>query len=143
VIELNPAIVRDLRERGIEALHGDAASRVELEQAGLARAVTVAVTTPDLITIEAVLRHAREINPGVRIIVRAPAAPDARTLVAGGADVIVQPEFKAGLELVRQVRGWQGIGETQTVDLVAARRSEVYAGEIRNVPADVNVGRSR
>jgi monovalent cation:H+ antiporter-2, CPA2 family len=143
VIELNPAIVRDLRERGIEALYGDAASRVELEQAGLARAVTVAVTTPDLLTTEAVLRHAREINPDIRIIVRAPAALDAQTLAAGGADIIVQPEFEAGLEFVRQVLGWQGIGQTYTDDLVAARRREVYAGEIQNAPADVDQHRSR
>ena len=129
VIELNPAIVRDLRERGIEALYGDAASRVELEQAGLARARTIAVTTPDLLTTEAVLRYAREVNPGIRVIVRAPAASDARSLVAEGADVIVQPEFEAGLEFVRQVLGWQGIAAPQTDDLIAARRRTVYRGE--------------
>lgn len=143
VIELNPAIVRDLRERGVEALYGDAASRVDLEQAGLARAVTVAVTTPDLLTTEAVLRHAREINPAVRIIVRAPAALDAQTLAAGGADVIVQPEFEAGLEFVRKVLGWQGVSGVQTDQLISARRQQIYGGDIPTATPDTNQYRAR
>src|SRR5215208_277983 len=59
VIELNPAIVRDLRDRGIDALYGDAAARVELESAGVPTARTVALRTPDLLATEAVIRNAR------------------------------------------------------------------------------------
>ena len=43
-----------------------------------------------------------------------------------GADEIVQPEFEAGLEFIRQVLGWQGIDAALTEDLVAARRETVY-----------------
>jgi CPA2 family monovalent cation:H+ antiporter-2 len=126
VIELNPAIVRDLRERGIDALYGDAASRPELEAAGILTARTVAVTTPDLLTTEAVIRHARELNPAINVIVRAPATIDVTTLVEDGADEVVQPEFEAGLEFVRQILGWQGIDPGATDSLVAARRQSVY-----------------
>ncbi len=117
VIELNPAIVRDLRERGIDALYGDAASRAELESAGVPTARTVAVTTPDLLATEAVIRNARALNPAIHVIVRAPGTGDVSGLSARGADEVVQPEFEAGLEFVRQVLGWQGI------DTVADRRS--------------------
>lgn len=126
VIELNPAIVRDLRERGIDALYGDAAARAELESAGVATARTVAVTTPDLLATEAVIRNARALNPAINVIVRAPGAGDVRGLAAGGADEVVQPEFEAGLEFVRKVLGWQGIPAAQTDGLVAARRQTVY-----------------
>ena len=126
VIELNPAIVRDLRARGIDALYGDAASRVELETAGVPTARTVAVTTPDLLATEAVIRHARALNPAIHVIVRAPGTGDVSGLAAGGADEVVQPEFEAGLEFVRQVLGWQGIDTEQAEDLVAARREAVY-----------------
>jgi CPA2 family monovalent cation:H+ antiporter-2 len=126
VIELNPAIVRDLRERGIDALYGDAASRAELVAAGTTTARTVAVTTPDLLTTEAVIQHARELNPAIHVIVRAPAAGDVSKLSAEGANEVVQPEFEAGLEFVRQVLGWQGIDHQATEDLVAARRQTVY-----------------
>lgn len=126
VIELNPAIVRDLRDRGIDALYGDAASREELETAGIRTARTVAVTTPDLIITEAVIRLARELNPAIHVIVRAPAAIDVGRLTEGGADEVVQPEFEAGLEFVRQILGWQGIDPAATDALVAARRGVVY-----------------
>jgi CPA2 family monovalent cation:H+ antiporter-2 len=126
VIELNPAIVRDLRDRGIDALYGDAASREELEAAGIISARTVAVTTPDLLTTEVVIRLARELNPTIHVIVRAPAALDVSRLTAKGADEVVQPEFEAGLEFVRQILGWQGIAPSHREDLIAARREMVY-----------------
>ncbi|HEX2281591.1 MAG TPA: cation:proton antiporter [Thermomicrobiales bacterium] len=126
VIELNPAIVRDLRSRGIDALYGDAASRAELESAGVPTARTVAVTTPDLLATEAVIRNARALNPAIHVIVRAPGTGDVGGLSARGADEVVQPEFEAGLEFVRQVLGWQGIASLQTDDLVSARRQTVY-----------------
>ena len=129
VIELNPAIVRDLRARGIDALYGDAASRAELEIAGVPTARTVAVTTPDLLATEAVIRHARALNPDIHVIVRAPGTSDVRGLSAEGADEVVQPEFEAGLEFVRQVLGWQGIDASLTEDLVSTRRQTVYGTE--------------
>jgi CPA2 family monovalent cation:H+ antiporter-2 len=126
VIELNPAIVRDLRDRGIDALYGDAASRAELQSAGVSTARTVAVTTPDLLATEAVIRNARALNPAIHVIVRAPGTGDVGGLSARGADEVVQPEFEAGLEFVRQVLGWQGIDTIRTDDLVSARRHTVY-----------------
>jgi voltage-gated potassium channel Kch len=107
-------------------LYGDAASRVELRAAGIATARTVAVTTPELLTTEAVIRNARELNPAINVIVRAPAAGDVNALAAEGADEVVQPEFEAGLEFIRQVLGWQGIDGEATEDLVSARRQMVY-----------------
>jgi CPA2 family monovalent cation:H+ antiporter-2 len=129
VIELNPAIVRDLRERGIDALYGDAASRAELQSAGVPTARTVAVTTPDLLATEAVIRNARALNPAIHVIVRAPGTGDVSGLSARGADEVVQPEFEAGLEFVRQVLGWQGIDVEMTDDLVSERRQTVYGSE--------------
>lgn len=129
VIELNPAIVRDLRDRGIDALYGDAAAREELETAGIATARTVAVTTPDLLTTEAVIRLARELNPAIHVIVRAPATIDVSQLTAHGANEVVQPEFEAGLEFVRQILGWQGIPTWESEALIAARRDSVYGAK--------------
>ena len=46
VIELNPAIVRDLRQQGIAAYYGDAGVEALLLKAGVERARTLAVATP-------------------------------------------------------------------------------------------------
>lgn len=134
VIELNPAIVRDLRERGVDALYGDAASRAELESAGAGAARTIAVTTPDLIATENVIRNARAMNPGIRVIVRAPGTGDVGSLSERGADEVVQPEFEAGMEFVRQVLEWQGIDVGLTEDLVSARRQTVYGTQKESAP---------
>ena len=75
---------------------------------------------------EAVIRNARALNPAIHVIVRAPGTGDVSGLSAGGADEVVQPEFEAGLEFVRQVLGWQGIDNLETDDLVSARRQTVY-----------------
>jgi monovalent cation:H+ antiporter-2, CPA2 family len=107
-------------------LYGDAASRAELETAGVPTARTVAVTTPDLLATEAVIRNARALNPMIHVIVRAPGTGEVSGLSARGADEVVQPEFEAGLEFVRQVLGWQGVDTLQTDDLVSARRQKVY-----------------
>ena len=141
VIELNPAIVRDLRLRGIDALYGDAANPAELESAGVRTARTVAVTTPDLLATEAVIRNALAMNPEIRVIVRAPGTGDVRFLSAEGADEVVQPEFEAGLEFIRQVLGWQGIDAGETERLVSARRETVYGAEGRGASAEPAPGR--
>jgi CPA2 family monovalent cation:H+ antiporter-2 len=126
VIELNPAIVRDLRDRGIDALYGDAASRSELIAAGVPTARTIAVTTPDLLATEAVVREARELNPRIHVIVRASATAEVASLTQQGADEVVQPEFEAGLEFVRQVLSWQGVPPESTETLINTRRESVY-----------------
>ena len=133
VIELNPAIVRALRERGIDALYGDAAVIAELQSAGIERARTVAVTTPDLLATEAIIRQARALNPAINVIVRASATGDVGGLNARGADEVVQPEFEAGLEFVRKVLRWQGIAEAAAEDAVATRREAVYDTPSRKI----------
>ena len=78
---------------------------------------------------EAVIRNARALNPAIHVIVRAPGTGDVSGLSARGADEVVQPEFEAGLEFVRQVLGWQGIDVAVTDDLVSERRHTVYGSE--------------
>lgn len=126
VIELNPAVVRELRDRGIDALYGDAASRPELEAAGVATARSIAVTTPDLLVTEAVIRLARELNPNIDIIVRASATGEVALLTSRGANEVVQPEFEAGMEFVRQILAWQGIAADAADALIDDRRQTVY-----------------
>jgi CPA2 family monovalent cation:H+ antiporter-2 len=136
VIELNPAIVRDLRDRGIDALYGDAASRSELLAAGVATAQSIAVTTPDLLATEAAVRIARELNPRIHVIVRASTTAEVALLTAEGADEVVQPEFEAGMEFVRQVLAWQGVDPESAESMINARRETVYGVRTQTPPAD-------
>ncbi len=131
VIELNPAIVRDLRSLGIEAYYGDAGSEALLRQAGVEHARTLAIATPDLITARMAIQTARRLNPGIRIIARSAGGVERDTLGEAGADEVVQPEFEAGLEFVRRVLRWHGVSSKETGALVTRRRAVFYGDESR------------
>lgn len=126
VIELNPAIVRDLRARGVHAYYGDAASATLLLRAGVERARTVAVTSSDLVAARAAVRHARRLNPSIDVVTRARVRGEVDVLRAAGADEVVQPEFEAGLEFVRHVLRRQGVSNAETSAILARRRADFY-----------------
>jgi monovalent cation:H+ antiporter-2, CPA2 family len=126
VIELNPGIVRKLREQGIWAHYGDAASAQNLSHVGIERARVLAVTTPDMVTAEGAIRVAKLLNPAIRTIARATSPAVVGIVSSAGADEVVQPEFEAGLEFVRQVLDWEDVDTAFVSRLVADRRVEVY-----------------
>jgi CPA2 family monovalent cation:H+ antiporter-2 len=126
VVELNPAIVRKLQAEGIAAHYGDAGSEALLHRAGVARARTIAIATPDLVAARSTIRHARAMNPDIRVVARAPSGEHGVSLAGSGADEVVQPEFEAGLEFVRRVLRWQGVSARETTALVSRRRTTFY-----------------
>ena len=126
VIELNPAIVRDLRKRGIRAYYGDGGSDALLLRAGIERARTIAVTSSDLVAARAAVSHARRLNPDIDVVTRAQARDEVDYLRAAGADEVIQPEFEAGLEFVRHVLRRQGVSYAETSALLARRRADFY-----------------
>lgn len=126
VIDLNPAVVRDLRRHHVPAFYGDAGSEALLLRAGVATARTIAVTIPDLVAARAAIRHARHLNPRIHVIARATASGELMTLNSAGADEVVQPEFEAGLEFVRRVLRWHGVSTPEATALVGHRRTTFY-----------------
>jgi CPA2 family monovalent cation:H+ antiporter-2 len=126
VIEINPAIARDLRQQGIIAHYGDSASEAVLRRAGAAEARSIAVSTPNLVTALATTRMARRMNPGVDITTRANSFAEVEELRESGATEIVQPEFEAGLEFVRHVLRRQGVSSREAQSLVNRRRAQFY-----------------
>lgn len=126
VVELNPAIVRELRGRGIQAIYGDAGMAPVLDKAGIRTARVLVVASVDLVSTPAAIRHARSVNPSIAIITRASASTEVEVLRAAGADEIVQPEFEAGLECIRFVLRKYGVSAQETNVLVGRRRSAHY-----------------
>jgi CPA2 family monovalent cation:H+ antiporter-2 len=129
VIEMNPAIVRDLREREIPAIYGDAGAEPVLEHAGIRNARVLVIASVDLISTPAAIRYARKVNPSIAIITRAQASSEVELLRSAGANEIVQPEFEAGLECVRYVLRRYGVSAQETNAAVTHRRTAHYHGE--------------
>lgn len=128
VVEINPAIVRDLRNRGIPAVYGDAGNEPVLDHAGIRQARALVVASVDLISTPAAIRYARKVNPSIAIITRAQAASEVEILRAAGANEIIQPEFEAGLECIRYIMRRYGVSVQETNALVGHRRTAHYQG---------------
>ncbi len=126
VIEMNPAVVRTLRERGVHAYYGDAASDELLLRAGVDSAKTLVVATPDLVTARAAIRHAKHLNPQIDVIARAAVATEVELLQAAGADEVAQPEFEAGLELLRHVLARDGVLDAELDEILSRQRAKFY-----------------
>jgi CPA2 family monovalent cation:H+ antiporter-2 len=127
VIEINPAIVRDLREQGIAAFYGDSGSEPLLVRAGIQRARTIAVSATDLVSAQAAVRIAKELNPTIDVVTRATGLEEVDVLRSAGSAEVVQPEFEAGMEFVRHVLRRQGVSARETELIIARRRSHFYA----------------
>jgi CPA2 family monovalent cation:H+ antiporter-2 len=126
VIEMNPAIVRDLQTLGIPALYGDSIGEPVLRRAGVEHAHVMAVTVPNTIGAVQTVRVAKRLNPDLYVVARAARAGELPDLRAVGANEIVQPEFEAGLEFLRHVLRSQDVSEREIERLVDHRRHMFY-----------------
>jgi CPA2 family monovalent cation:H+ antiporter-2 len=126
VIEYNPLIVRELRERGIPVIYGDASNPVVLEHARLDRAWVLAVVMPDARAAETTTRQARAQHRRLHIVARVANAEQVERLKQAGATEVVQPEFEGGLEVIRHTLRRYGISGMELVNVVAGRRTSYY-----------------
>jgi CPA2 family monovalent cation:H+ antiporter-2 len=101
VIERDPDIVQDLRERGIACVFGDAAHRQLLLQAGARQAALVIVALPGIESARLAVRTIRTINPEAVILARAHGRTEAEDLRKLGATEVIQPEVEAAATLIR------------------------------------------
>jgi CPA2 family monovalent cation:H+ antiporter-2 len=126
VVEMNPVNVRQLRERDIPALYGDAGSEALLERAGILESRVLVVTIPDLVAVLAAIRSARRLNPGIAIIVRADTQHNVEMLMAAGADQVIQPELEAGLRSVEHMLDLLEVPATEASAELVLRRRLLY-----------------
>jgi CPA2 family monovalent cation:H+ antiporter-2 len=129
VVEYDVGVVRQLRARGTPVVYGDAANPQVLEHAGVDHAVLVAVLVPDPTTAEAVTRYARAHGPRIDIVARAADTRDVPRLRDAGATEVVQPEFEAGIEVIRHTLGRLGVSGLELQNVTAGRRTSFYQRE--------------
>ena len=103
IIELNIDTVRQLREDGVAAIYGDATQRVTLEGSGVAGAGSLILTSAGMGSSEEVIRTARELNPGIRVLARAAYLRDLPALRTVGADIIFTGEGEVALALTEAI----------------------------------------
>jgi len=108
VVDFNPVVHRELRERGIPVIYGDISQRDTLLHAGIAEAEVLVCSVPDSllkgITNERLVRSLRELNPTARIIAPAEVLESARHLVEAGASYVCLGRLHEGQDLLAALR---------------------------------------
>ncbi|MBA3483294.1 MAG: NAD-binding protein, partial [Pirellulales bacterium] len=99
VIDLNLDTVRDLASAGELAIYGDATRQDILEAAGIGEAKYLLVTVPDVLVRTLVVITARELNPELKVFVRARYLRERAWLEEVGATQICIEEAETALGL--------------------------------------------
>jgi CPA2 family monovalent cation:H+ antiporter-2 len=87
---------------GFPVIYGDAAQDLVLDVAGADNARLIIITIPFMATASAITVYASKNNPKARIIARADDLPQVDELFRMKVHEVVQPEFEASLEILRQ-----------------------------------------
>ncbi|MDI9570061.1 MAG: cation:proton antiporter [Pseudomonadota bacterium] len=120
VIDLNLDTIRRLRAAGHQAMYGDALRPGTLEDADIAIASTLILST-DIDDAAEVIKHARQTNPDLKILVRCAHLRDAGALRQAGATVVAAGEAEVGVALAEVVTA----GDELACDLATDRREAI------------------
>lgn len=111
VITPTESSVRELRDRGVEALQADPSDEATLLRAGVERARAVVAATNDDAEDALAILTARQLNPEVRIVAAVTGRENVTKLERAGADTVISPAAIGGRLLVRSALGDRATGE--------------------------------
>ncbi|KAA0213064.1 MAG: sodium:proton exchanger [Leptolyngbya sp. PLA3] len=123
IVEMNMKSVESLSRTGRSVIFGDATRPEILDQAGLRRAAYLVVTLPHSASRADLVHAARELNPGVKIIMRARYLAEGDALRAAGSTRTVFEEGETGIGMARQVMELRGMNEATIDKMLDAIRS--------------------
>ncbi|WP_422931457.1 cation:proton antiporter [Singulisphaera sp. PoT] len=103
IIELNIETVRRLTSDGTRAIYGDATHRDTLENANLAKASVLIISSSSMHGTAETIRHARELNPKILIFVRSSYLRESTELQMAGADLVFSGEGEVALAMTESV----------------------------------------
>ncbi len=109
VAEQNRERVRELREKDIAAVSGDAADPAVLIQAHIARAGMLVIATPDTVSVRRMAEVARTLNPGIEIALRTHSEEEARLLSKENVGMVFFGEHELAAAMTRHVLARRGI----------------------------------
>jgi len=128
VIDLNLDTVRRLRAGGIDAIYGDVLRPDTLEAAGI-RTTGSLILSADVDDAPEIIRQARLLNPGMRVLARCSHLRDAAALRNAGAHIIAAGEAEVGVALAEAVTA------DDTIDCgMAAKQRELIRHHLYDKP---------
>lgn len=125
IIEMNVDTVLELQKQGHKAIYGDATRTEILDAAELPWASFLVLTVPQAEISATIIRAAREMNPTLRILVRANYLNLQKELQEAGASVIRYDEAEAAAALARALLQEIQVPSNQIVTVVERIRQEL------------------
>ena len=122
VIEQDPRIVRQLRERGVPSFVGSAENVILLQRAGVERAHTLIVAMPDPLAARRIVEQARRLRSNLDIVVRTHSLAEVATLRKRGANQAVLGELELALEMTRHTLHRFGVSSMESIATVNGLR---------------------
>jgi monovalent cation:H+ antiporter-2, CPA2 family len=127
VIELDQRRVDQCKTAGMPVIYGDASQPVVLETSGVAEARLLLITVPAVTIAHTIVGRVRVLNPTLHIVARASGVEQMELLHQMGVYEVVQPEFEAGLEIIRQALLHLDVSRATIQRFTDEVREEVYA----------------
>jgi CPA2 family monovalent cation:H+ antiporter-2 len=103
VVEQNRELVERLRDKGTQAVAGDASDPGELAQAHVARARMLVIALPDSFLARQMIETARALNPAIEIVVRTHSEEEAELLRNENAGRVFMGEHELADGMTRYV----------------------------------------
>jgi CPA2 family monovalent cation:H+ antiporter-2 len=126
-LDLDPERVREASAAGDPVVYGDASQRETLVAAGIQRADVVVVTSNDPQLALRVLHHARELRPGLPVVVRAAEEGDVARFEAAGAAEVVPEALESSVMLATHALALLGVPMQRVIHLLREARQQHYA----------------
>jgi CPA2 family monovalent cation:H+ antiporter-2 len=101
VVEQDRRVVDELRQRGVAALHGDAADDAVLERLNLAQARLLVIALPDPIATRQIAAVGRRANPQLAVIARTHSEDEWSYLSDGRVSEAILGEHELALAMIR------------------------------------------
>ncbi|MBI3522956.1 MAG: cation:proton antiporter [Betaproteobacteria bacterium] len=125
-LDLDPERVREAAAAGDAVVFGDAARRETLIAAGIQRADVVVVTSNDAQLALRVLHHARELRPGLPVVVRAAEDADIARFEAAGAAEVVPEALETSVMLATHALALLGVPMHRVIKRLREMREQHY-----------------
>lgn len=126
ILELNPATVREYRQKGEPIYFADATHPEILLKFGIQRAKALVITIGDSIATRKIIQIAKTLNPHIYIIVRTQFVREIEEILKLGADEVVPEEFETSIELFSKVLEFYQVPKNVINELLEEMRSGHY-----------------
>lgn len=134
VIEMNAAIVKREKQKGLPIIYGDATQDHILEIVHLARARAAVIAISGHYATKTIVKNIRGVSDSLYLVVRTRYIADTSELLALGADDVVPEEFETSIQIFEHILHNFLVPESdihQFIDSVRADNYQLFKGELK------------